>query len=201
MKLLKKPKLFYYCDDRLKFTPIKNHYAVLALTFLLSISISYFVGRETKIIQLNPVEAEILLRHINDTTMTFTADRLQSLILNLNIRYPYIVYAQSLLETGSFNSDIFLENHNLFGMKQARIRVNTAKGTHNGHAYYNTWQESVYDYAFYQCRYLYKINNEQEYYNYLGQRYAEDPDYVSKLKHIVKEQDLKKIFNVSSSDR
>jgi replicative DNA helicase len=86
------------------------------------------------------------------------------------------------LETGNFKSKIFRENHNLFGMKEAKSRVKLALGTKHGHAHYATWLESLYDYAFYQCRYLGKINNETDYYNYLGKTYAEDPDYIDKLK-------------------
>jgi hypothetical protein len=46
-------------------------------------------------------------------------------------------------------------------MKQARIRVNTAKGTNLNHAYYDTWMESLYDYAFYQCRYMSNIKQKR----------------------------------------
>jgi hypothetical protein len=27
------------------------------------------------------------------------------------------------------------------------VRINTAVGTQNNHAYYDTWMESIYDYA------------------------------------------------------
>ena len=52
-------------------------------------------------------------------------------------------------------------------MKEAYVRVHTARGTQYGHAYYEDWEESVYDYAFYQCRYLGAIRTEDEYFNYL----------------------------------
>jgi uncharacterized FlgJ-related protein len=103
--------------------------------------------------------------------------------------------AQSILETGHFKSNVFKENHNLFGMKQATIRINTAKGTQNGHAYYDNWYESVYDYAFYQCRYLATIRNEREYFSYLSKSYAESgDDYVVALKNVIKKNNLKEIF-------
>jgi uncharacterized FlgJ-related protein len=41
------------------------------------------------------------------------------------------------------NLKIFVENNNLFGMKEARVRLNLAKGTQYGHAYYDDWKESV----------------------------------------------------------
>jgi flagellum-specific peptidoglycan hydrolase FlgJ len=116
------------------------------------------------------------------------------MIKELDVKYPYIVLAQSILETGHWTSIVFKENHNLFGMKMANKRIKTAKGTQLNHAYYNNWQESVYDYAFYQCRYLSKINSEQEYYDALDATYAEAFKYSEKLKEIIKNEKLKEIF-------
>jgi len=116
------------------------------------------------------------------------------MLTDLNVDYPHIVMAQSILETGHFKSDIFLENHNLFGMKQARRRITTAEGTNRNHAYYNHWRESVYDYAFYQCRYLSKLDSEEDYFEYLGASYAEAKNYVKMLKQVIKKNDLEKLF-------
>lgn len=115
----------------------------------------------------------------------FTPGRLKEYILELNIRFPHIVYAQAQLESGNFTSHIFQVNNNLFGMKEAKKRPTTNKGTENGHAYFNHWRESVVDYAFYQAAYLNDIRSEKEYWEYLGQNYAEDPGYIIKLKNIV----------------
>ena len=54
--------------------------------------------------------------------------------------------------------------------------------------------ESIYDYAFYQCRYLGGIRTEAEYYAYLGKSYAEDKDYVKVLKSVVEKENLKDLF-------
>jgi hypothetical protein len=117
----------------------------------------------------------------------FSPGRLKEYILELNIRFPHIVYAQAQLESGNFTSHIFQVNNNLFGMKEAKKRPTTNKGTENGHAYFNHWRESVVDYAFYQAAYLNDIRSEKEYWEYLGQNYAEDPNYIIKLKKIIKE--------------
>lgn len=127
---------------------------------------------------------EIINEKIVLDSLTFSQDNLISKMKEINIKYPHIVLAQSQLETGNFTSKIFKHNHNLFGMKEAKARVKLALGTKSNHAYYNTWVESLYDYAFMYCRYLGKINNEEEYYNYLGRVYAEDPLYVNKLKKL-----------------
>jgi flagellum-specific peptidoglycan hydrolase FlgJ len=102
--------------------------------------------------------------------------------------------AQSIIETGHWTSNIFKKNNNLFGMKQAYRRVNTAKGTQHNHAFYESWEESVYDYAFYQCRYLSGITNEDDYFQYLSKSYAEDPNYIKRLKDVIEKEQLHKKF-------
>lgn len=117
-----------------------------------------------------------------DNPLYFSETNLVNKMKEINLKFPHIALAQSQLETGNFTSKIFKHNNNLFGMKEAHSRVRLSIGTKNGHAHYATWVESLYDYAFYQCRYLGKINNETDYYNYLGKTYAEDSKYISKLK-------------------
>lgn len=104
---------------------------------------------------------------------------------SINIKFPEIVYAQAVLETGNFKSKIFNTNNNLFGMKEATKRPTLAKGTELEHAYYDNWRESVIDYALYQARYLNSIKTEDQYYEYLEANYAEDPEYLFKIKNIV----------------
>jgi flagellum-specific peptidoglycan hydrolase FlgJ len=111
--------------------------------------------------------------------------------LELNIKYPHIVLAQTQLETGGYKSPIFKENHNLFGMKVATQRPTTNKGEESGHAYYDNWKESVVDYGFYQAKYLSNIKSENEYLQYLKQFYAEDPNYMPKLLDILSKQNRK----------
>jgi len=114
----------------------------------------------------------------------------------LDIKHPHIVLAQSIVETGHWTSLVFRENHNLFGMKLANRRIRTAKGTQLNHAYYNNWQESVYDYAFYQCRYLSKVDSEKEYYDALDASYASTgKKYSETLKEVVEKQKLKDLFD------
>ena len=42
----------------------------------------------------------------------FSPEKLRAYILELNIKFPHIVYAQARLETGNFKSQIFKTNHN-----------------------------------------------------------------------------------------
>jgi len=160
----------------------RKHLAAVAIGFSLGwISIATLLFNSAKV-QLEV--REIINERIIIDSLKFSQDNLITKIKDMNIKYPHIVLAQSQLETGGFKSNIFKNNHNLFGMKEARSRVKLALGTKSNHAYYNTWVESLYDYAFMYCRYLGKINNEEEYYDYLGRVYAEDSLYVPKLKKL-----------------
>jgi len=136
--------------------------------------------------------------HISQDTVVlkeFTREDFIIFMKEVNIKYPHIVYAQSLIETGGFKSTIFKDNHNLFGMKQARVRCNIAQDTKRGHAYYNHWTESVIDYALYQTSYMYKIKSEDQYFAHLSKSYAEDPNYVSKLKAIIVTNNLEEFVD------
>jgi len=97
----------------------------------------------------------------------------------LGIKHPEIVLNQAILESGNFGSDIYKENHNLFGMKEAKARTTTALGTNRNHAYYTNWKASVIDYCLYQRRY-YKGG---DYYQFLESKgYATSKKYIKKLK-------------------
>ena len=124
----------------------------------------------------------------------FSEEKLITKIKELNFKFPHIVLAQSKLETANYTSKMFNENNNLFGMKQAVTRINTAGGTQNGHAYYDSWKESVYDYAFYSSTYLHEIKSENDYFSYLSASYAEDPNYIIKLKNLIETENLKSKF-------
>ena len=104
-----------------------------------------------------PIESTVVI--LEDDSIKFTRDNLVKELKRLNVRFPHIVLAQSILETGHWESRIYHENNNLFGMKQARARATTAKGTQLGHAYYDDWKGSVTDYALYQAAYLNKLQN------------------------------------------
>lgn len=192
-------KFFYYNEGELTHHRVKLLPILLVILSLLTLTYMYgfLEGREDQIIHLTPQEKEIILLNVSDTTLEFSSVKMVNLMKELNIKFPHIVYAQSLIETGHFESKIFQENHNLFGMKQAITRVTTAQGTQYNHAYYHSWQESVYDYAFYQCRYLSGINNEEEYLGYLSRSYAEDPNYISKIRNLIKKENLKDLFEKS----
>jgi uncharacterized FlgJ-related protein len=156
---------------------------------------SFLLGRFQRFSALDQNEKELLVISLEAEKNKFTKERMVDELKRLNVKFPHIVMAQSIVETGNFKSRIFKENHNLFGMKQATVRINTAKGTQHGHAYYDNWFESIYDYAFYQSRYLGNIRNEREYFQYLSSVYAEAGDgYVEAVKNTIEKENLKSLF-------
>lgn len=188
--------LYTYDINRIKFNRVQfwKYLVFLLLPILLVTGISWLVGYRKGLdinLELLSQEERVLLIESIDP---FTEDKLIEMMIELGVKFPHIPYAQSKLETGKWKSSMFLENHNLFGMKQATRRVSTAKGTNKGHAYYDTWRESVYDYAFYQCRYLGNIKTENEYFQYLAATYAEDTAYVDKLKKMIENERIREKF-------
>jgi len=166
----------------------------LSVVIVLVIS-SFIFGRFIRFKNLDDYEKELIVVSLEKEKNKFSEDKFVSELKRLNVKFPYIVMAQAIAETGHYKSQVFKENNNLFGMKQATVRINTAKGTQNGHAYYDNWYQSVYDYAFYQCRYLGQINSENEYYLYLSSTYAEAGDrYINLLKEIINTENLKEKF-------
>jgi len=156
---------------------------------------SFVGGRYAKFEALDDLEKEILILDLQNERNRFTEEKFIDELKRLNVKYPHIVMAQSILETGHWKSQVFKANHNLFGMKQANIRINTAKGTNLNHAYYDNWQESLYDYAFYQCRYMSSVHSEEDYFLALDASYAAaGGDYSKALKQVIERENIKAKF-------
>ena len=139
-----------------------------------------------------PYESEMFT--IEAESDSFSQEALVKELKRLNVRFPEIILAQSILETGHFSSRIFKENNNLFGMKQARARSTTAVGTQLNHAYYDNWKQSVMDYALFQNAYMNKLRKEKQYLNYLEKNYAEAKDYDKTLLQVIEREKLKELF-------
>ena len=106
-------------------------------------------------------------------------EQVQDYIEHCGIVHADVVMKQAVLETGNFNSRLFTEDNNLFGMKYAYNRPTTAIGMNdNGSAIYHNWQHSVIDYMLFQQKY-YKGG---DYYKFLKRCYAEDTLYTRKLR-------------------
>lgn len=88
------------------------------------------------------------------------------------VQYPNIVYAQAILETGNFQSKLCKDKNNLFGLYDS----------YNKRYYkFEHWTESIIAYI---DKVEYKFNGG-DYYEFLEKLpYAEDKNYVRKIKQI-----------------
>lgn len=104
---------------------------------------------------------------------------------SVGVKYPEIVWAQAVLETGSFRSKLFRYNNNMFGMRVARSRYTTAVGKRFGYAKYLSWQESIIDYKYFQDRFIGKIRNKNDYFRYLDKYYSGSRKYSKSVKKLL----------------
>ena len=90
------------------------------------------------------------------------------------IKYPKIVTAQAILESGNFKSRVFQKYNNPFGL------YNSCK---KDYYKFNHWTDAILAYQT-MIEYKYK---EGDYYKFLEDiGYAEDPNYIRKVKAIEK---------------
>ena len=106
-------------------------------------------------------------------------------IVDNEIQHPEIVLAQMKIESGNYQSRIAKKNNNYFGMRHPAQRLTVSLGQKNGYARYRNWAYSIIDYGLWQRRYAYNLT-EEEYLTKLSNTYAEDPNYVSKVRNIAK---------------
>ena len=123
-------------------------------------------------------------KYIPKLDSTFSQEALVEYVYSLNVRFPHIILAQAHLESGKFTSRIFVNNNNLFGMRQARLRPTTNKGSRNGFAKYDHWRDSVMDYILYYAVYMHRFKTEEAYYAYLDGSYADNPHYSKLIRKI-----------------
>lgn len=170
-------KYFKYDSNSLRYIRVNPLKMILKYTvlpaFFITILMSWNGINNVEIERIGEEERIIILRENGK----FTKEKLIDEITRMNFRFPHIVLAQAEIESGHFKSAIFRENNNMFGMREARVRANLARGTRRNHAYYDTWKESLYDYGLYYSRYLSTLKTEEEYYQYINEVYAEAPDY------------------------
>lgn len=106
-----------------------------------------------------------------------------------HIQHPQIVYAQAVLESGNFMSDLYKNNCNIFAMTRVKSRPTTQlnktiEDTSRWGIYCEPW-DCFADYAIWQGMYANNLSDEQ-YLDRLQQVYAEDPHYKQKLIKIIK---------------
>lgn len=93
----------------------------------------------------------------------------------LGIEHPDIVYAQAQLESGQFTSSVFREKNNFLGL------YNSKEETYYSFKHWSDCLQGYKDYV------QVKWDGNVDYYSFLlSLPYATDPNYLSKIKSIVK---------------
>jgi uncharacterized FlgJ-related protein len=162
-----------------------NLITLIVVTVLLT-----FTTRTTSVQEVKYLEPVLP----QDKYLPTLEDSIRYEIDKLDFRYPYIVLAQAKLESGNFDSDIFHQNNNMFGMKMPSQRPTTALGKNLSYAYFNTWICSIEDQKIYYTKYL-DHRTEEEVFKYLSKYYAQDIEYVQKLKNIIQKEKLREKFS------
>jgi uncharacterized FlgJ-related protein len=125
--------------------------------------------------------------NLGETKKSVNYQSLYEEIVKQGIEYPEIVWAQAVLESGNFDSDVFHKNNNLFGMRLPERRRTVADGAFHGYAKYGSWQESVEDYKLYQEYYFKdKKISKKSYFSHLNRSYCEiGGQYSTRVKSII----------------
>lgn len=126
-------------------------------------------NKSTKLLEFTMTESVLLKMDLSLYSLEMALDFYE-------IQHKDIVISQAILETGWFTSDLCVKNHNLFGLFNSS-KMEMYKFKH--------WSQSVKAYkTMIQYRYLEK---DKTYYHFLKRiKYAEDPEYIKKLKTINK---------------
>ena len=100
-----------------------------------------------------------------------TIENLYAALKKHGIKFPKIVLAQAILETGYFRSRVCNEHNNLFGLRHSK-----------GYYSFHHWEESV---IAYRDKVQYKHRDGEGYYSFLKRiGYASAPDYINKVREI-----------------
>jgi flagellum-specific peptidoglycan hydrolase FlgJ len=129
-------------------------------------------------------------------------------LIRLDVKFPDIVLAQTILESGNFSSKVAKQNNNLFGMRMPKVRQTTAIGQRYGYARYYNWKDSVKDYKLWQEALLKKYPNmtRGQYKSYINRVYSTGKNYISKINLIIQknknkyEEDSTYASNLRSND-
>ena len=108
---------------------------------------------------------------------------LYQFLLDNNAWYPDILLKQAKIESANYTSDVYKNTNNLYGMKKVGKRQTTqVNNTYKGYGCYNNWCLSVLDRMLWD---IFVFNGEKpsrEKYLKAMSIYAEDKNYLTKLK-------------------
>jgi uncharacterized FlgJ-related protein len=184
--------MFYrYNEGKMNHIRTTNMYMRLYLLLTIGMIVGMIISYRSESEQIKKITKIVYKTKtvLVDNKDEFSEEKLKEFMLQINIKFPHIVFAQAKLESGNFTSSSFVKDNNIFGMKISKSRPTMRSGSNNGYAKFKTWKDCVIDYAFYQASYLKKIKTEEEYMLHLEENYAESPIYIMSLKKMIERND------------
>ena len=113
-----------------------------------------------------------IYNNVEAATKELNIENLYASLKRHGIKYPKIVLAQAILETGAFRSRVCRENNNLFGLRHSK-----------GYYAFEHWEESV---IAYRDKVQYKHRDNENYYSFLRRiGYSTSKDYARRVREIV----------------
>jgi Mannosyl-glycoprotein endo-beta-N-acetylglucosaminidase len=189
-----------YCDNFLKPTRFLKSSLMKYMVAIICFGLFFFKPYEDYCFSENTGQ---LNKSVSTTSeqIPLNAENLKFEIKRQQIFCADEVYAQMQLESGRLSSFLSKRANNLLGMRFPFKRTTTAVGiflpaqnkiifgtqeellkyrNENHYAVYANWQECVKDYKLWQKE-CFKLNDR--YLSFLGTYYAEDADYIAKIKN------------------
>ena len=153
-----------------------------SVVIILLLQVKSIVSQQPKVETVPVIEVADTI--INEQPKFFSQtpkEGLEEALSYYGLKHKDIVYAQAILETGHFKSNVCLKYNNLFGLYNSKEKR---------YCKFEHWTESVVAYLDY-VQYRYKPPND--YYKFLSDiGYAKDPNYINKLKGIVSRNDKRR---------
>lgn len=180
--------------EEIKKRDMKKIIIMLMILFTFFI-INNNVAKQDKELKIVTV-VDTLVIEKNKQTLELSEKAVFTYMKKINMRFPKVVYSQSKLESGNWNSRLFITQNNMFGMTKAGTRPHVQIHKEDSrYAYYESWQKSIIDYALYQSYVIpTSIKTADQYFDYLKKSgYAEDPNYIRKLKTMVESIDFENL--------
>lgn len=146
---------------------LKVGLAFIITCLLVGFGCAFFIKGSTK-----PPDVEIKLEQPEFFLGEISSSKLKEACLYYDIKFPEIVTAQAILESGHFKSKTFINYNNPFGLYNSKKK---------DYYKFDHWTDALVAYRdFVQCKYI-----EGSYYEFLEYLpYAMDKEYINKIKRI-----------------
>ena len=163
---------------------------ILAALFTNSLIERHRLNKENETLkeQLLKDETELSLEHsigywFINTPKDVNDSILYKFLVDNNAWFPDILLKQAKIESSNYSSDVYLNTNNLYGMKKVGKRQTTQlNNTYKGYGCYNNWCLSVLDRMLWDIFIFDNIKPSKEEYLKAMSMYAEDTNYIKKIR-------------------